>query len=145
MALNCHVGVIARRMGLKVKTGTEKLTVSKLLAACKCPAPFFADVLAGTDRALNKQQAATMLGIKTHALNVTSACRGAVVPVVRFGTSRGYGHRYSRRVIEAQLAFEMLNPLPVKKPNAVAKPRKRTVKHPQPVQPMQNETQPVPS
>ncbi len=148
--LNTPVGVIARDMGVAPTrttcgfnfTGNEMLITTELLDRYKCPPHLFADFISGADRALTKAQAANMLGIRPHSLNVYHVVRATVVPVLSYGDGCYRGFRYSRKAVESHLALEAVQGV---KRNSRAKPRKRTVNRPMPVQAMQNETQPIPA
>jgi hypothetical protein len=103
-AFNCPTGAIWRKLQIFVATGQEQVAFSKLVESFQCPPEFLADCLVGNDRALTREQAAALLGVKTHSLNIVSKCRADILPIAKLGFGRGAGTRYSRKTIEAHLA-----------------------------------------
>ena len=105
-ALNCETGTITQKLGIKPVTGNEHVAFAKLAESFHCPPEILADLVLQNDRALNREQAAALLGIKPHSLFMVSQKRATIVPVVHFGPGPGAGVRYSRKAIEAHLALK---------------------------------------
>lgn len=105
-ALNCFTGTIACKLGIKPAIGNEQVAFSKVAESFKVSPEILADLVLQNDRALTREQAAALLGIKTHSLNTIKRSRSTIVPVVNIGLGRGAGLRYSRKAIEAHLAFQ---------------------------------------
>ena len=104
-ALNCATGTITQKLGIVPITGKEQIRLDKLAETFNCPPQFLADVLLSNDRAVTRQQAAEMLGVKPHSLNIVNKRRATILPLVWLGHGPGAGTRYSRKAIEAHLSL----------------------------------------
>lgn len=110
--LSCDPATVCRLVGFIPRTGKEPIHIQKLAEAVNCTSDILYAAVAGTDRLLTKPQAAAMLDLKSHCLNIVHLSRPTIVPVAALGQGKGNGFRYSQRAADNHLA----NP-PVKAPS----------------------------
>jgi hypothetical protein len=114
--LSCDPATVCRLVGFVPRTGKEPVPFQKLAEAINCTPRILYDAYAGIDRLLTKPQAAAMLGLKAHCLNVIHSSRPTIIPVAALGQGKGNGLRYSQRAADAHMANPPVKPLPPKEP-----------------------------